>query len=511
MSFAEALGLIMLIGMVAVIFIGFPISFTLLFLALIFGGLGLGWEQTFNLAYLQIWGTMKDEIFPAVPLFIFMGYMTEQAGLMERLFGALRSLLAPVRGSLYLAVILTATIFAMATGIVGAAVTVLGIMAAPMMIRSGYDARLSSGAIAAGGTLGILIPPSVMLVVMGPVMGVPVNLLYSAAFGPGFLLAGCYIAYTLVRSFMEPRLGPAMTMEERKSAYAAMTTEKVGAPVVTLGLLCLVLIVYLLLDWGLSQAGVPRLSLAIGPLEVSAIAAALAIAAAYFYFKNAYFRAVVLGIAPLSALIGFTLGTIVGGLATPTEAASCGAFGAALLALVYGRLNLKSLTNAAIGTMVTSAMVLFLALASNVFGAVFTKLGTANLITNYLLSVPLGDWWKLALIMAIFFVLGWPFEWPVIILVFLPIALPVIEKLQLGLNKLDLLIWFGALTAVNMQTSYLSPPVAMSAYYLRNVVPQWSLGVIYKGMADYMVIQCFVLVVLLLFPQIALWLPNAVR
>ena len=155
---------------------------------------------------------MKDEIFPAVPLFIFMGYMTEQAGLMERLFGALRSLLAPVRGSLYLAVILTATIFAMATGIVGAAVTVLGIMAAPMMIRAGYDARLSSGAIAAGGTLGILIPPSVMLVVMGPVMGVPVNLLYSAAFGPGFLLAGCYVAYTLVRSFINPKLGPAMTI-----------------------------------------------------------------------------------------------------------------------------------------------------------------------------------------------------------------------------------------------------------------------------------------------------------
>ena len=228
MSFGEALGLIMLVGMVAVIFIGFPISFTLLFLALIFGGLGLGWEQTFNLAYLQIWGTMKDEIFPAVPLFIFMGYMTEQAGLMERLFGALRSLLAPVRGSLYLAVILTATIFAMATGIVGAAVTVLGIMAAPMMIKSGYDARLSAGAIAAGGTLGILIPPSVMLVVMGPVMGVPVNLLYSAAFGPGFLLAGCYIAYTLARSFINPKLGPAMTMEERKIAYDAMTTEKVG-------------------------------------------------------------------------------------------------------------------------------------------------------------------------------------------------------------------------------------------------------------------------------------------
>jgi TRAP-type mannitol/chloroaromatic compound transport system permease large subunit len=511
MSVGEALGLIMLVGMVAVIFIGFPISFTLLFLALIFGGLGLGWEQTFNLAYLQIWGTMKDEIFPAVPLFIFMGYMTEQAGLMERLFGAMRSLLAPVRGSLYLAVILTATIFAMATGIVGAAVTVLGIMAAPMMIRSGYDARLSSGALAAGGTLGILIPPSVMLVVMGPVMGVPVNLLYSAAFGPGFLLAGCYIAYTLVRSFINPKLGPAMTMDERKDAYALMTTEKVGAPVVGLALLCLVAITYLAAEFLLSRAGAPPLRLVVGPLSVSALAAVPAVLMALPYFRNAYFRAVVLGIAPLSALIGFTLGTIVGGLATPTEAASCGAFGAALLALVYGRLDLKSATNAAIGTMVTSAMVLFLAVASNVFGAVFTKLGSANLITTYLLAVPLSDWSKLALIMGIFFVLGWPFEWPVIILVFLPIVLPVVEKLQLGLGKLDLLIWFGALTAVNMQTAYLSPPVAMSAYYLRNVVPQWSLGTIYKGMADYMVIQVFVLIVLLVYPQIALWLPNAVR
>src|SRR5574341_1428850 len=225
MGVTEAIGFFMLVSMVVVIFVGLPISFTLLFLALIVGGFGLGWEQTFNLAYLQIWGTMKDEIFPAVPLFIFMGYMTEQAGLMERLFGALRSLLAPVRGSLYLAVLLTATVFAMATGIVGAAVTVLGIMAAPMMIKAGYDARLSSGAIAAGGTLGILVPPSVMLVVMGPVMGVPVNLLYSAAFGPGFLLAGCYILYTLTRSFLNPRLGPPMTIEERKSARLEMTTE----------------------------------------------------------------------------------------------------------------------------------------------------------------------------------------------------------------------------------------------------------------------------------------------
>ena len=511
MSVNEALGFLMLLGMIGVIFIGFPISFTLLFLALVFGGFGLGWEQTFNLAYLQIWGTMKDEIFPAVPLFIFMGFMTEQAGLMERLFGALRSLLASVRGSLYLAVILTATIFAMATGIVGAAVTVLGIMAAPMMLKSGYDARLSAGAIAAGGTLGILIPPSIMLVVMGPVMGVPVNLLYSAAFGPGFLLASCYIAYTLVRSFINPKLGPAMTMEERKVAYNDMMTENVRVPVVALGLACMMAMTYLVADAALSRLGVPPLAVGVGPLAVSGVALVPAVATAYPYFRSRYFRALVLGVAPLSALIGFTLGTIIAGLATPTEAASCGAFGATLLALVYGRLSFKSATNAAMGTMVTVAMVLFLAVASNVFGAVFTKLGSSNLITQSLLAVPLGDWWKLALIMSVFFVLGWPFEWPVIILVFLPIVLPVIEKLELGLNKLDLLIWVGTVIAVNMQTAYLSPPVAMSAYYLRNVVPQWSLATIYKGMADYMVIQVFVLLVLLLYPQIALWLVHAVR
>jgi len=195
MSGLEGLGLIMLTLMIGVIFIGFPISFTLLILALVFGYAGLG-RMVFDLAYLQIIGLMKMEELAAVPLFILMGYITEQAGLMERLFRAFRDLLAPVRGSLYLGVILTATVFAMATGIVGAAVTVLGIMAAPIMIKAGYDSRMAAGSIAAGGTLGILIPPSVMLIVMGPVLGVSVADLYAAAFGPGFLLAGMYILHT---------------------------------------------------------------------------------------------------------------------------------------------------------------------------------------------------------------------------------------------------------------------------------------------------------------------------
>ncbi len=445
MTGEQILGLVMLFGMVTVIFIGFPISFTLLFLALVFGWLGLGLEQTFNLSYLQIWGTMKDEVFPAVPLFIFMGFITEQGGLMERLFGALRNLLAPVRGSLYLAVILTATIFAMATGIVGAAVTVLGIMAAPMMIKAGYDARLSSGAIAAGGTLGVLIPPSVMLVVMGPTLGVPVNLLYSAAFGPGFLLAALYIVYTMTRSFLNPRLGPPVPKEDRITDPAILIRE------------------------------------------------------------------FVVGVVPLAALIGFTLGTIMMGLATPTEAASCGAFGATILALCYGRLSFTALKNAAVMTMMTSGMVLFLAVASAVFGAVFTKLGTAQVITQALAAIPLPDMGKLVVIMVAVFILGWPFEWPAIVLVFLPIVLPVVEGLQLGLSKLELMVWFGALIAVNLQTAFLSPPVAMSAYYLRNVVPQWSLLTIYKGMGDFMVLQCICLLIVLFLPDIVLWLPRALR
>jgi tripartite ATP-independent transporter DctM subunit len=438
-------GLIMLFGMITVIFVGFPISFTLLFLAMVFGWIGLGLELTFNLTYLQIWGTMKDEVFPAVPLFIFMGFMTEQAGLMERLFGALRNLLAPVRGALYLAVILTATIFAMATGIVGAAVTVLGIMAAPMMIKAGYDARLSSGAIAAGGTLGILIPPSVMLVVMGPTMGVPVNLLYSAAFGPGFLLASLYIMYTLGRSFLNPSLGPPVPLEDRITDPFALIKE------------------------------------------------------------------FVIGVLPLALLIGFTLGTILAGMATPTEAAACGASGATLLALCYGKLTFKALKNAAIMTMMTAGVVILLAVASNVFGAVFTKLGTAQVITQALAAIPLPDMGKLIIIMIAIFLLGWPFEWPAIVLVFLPIVLPVVEGLQLGLSKLELLIWFGALTAVNLQTAFLSPPVAMSAYYLRNVVPQWSLGMIYRGMGDFMIIQVICLAIVILFPDIVLWLPRSLR
>jgi tripartite ATP-independent transporter DctM subunit len=430
-----ALGLVMLVAMISVIFVGFPISFTLIIIALGFGWAGLG-DSVFDLAYLQTIGMMKSEELVAIPLFIFMGFLTEQAGLMERLFKAFRDLLAPVRGSLYLGVILTATVFAMATGIVGAAVTVLGIMAAPIMIKAGYDARMASGAIAAGGTLGILIPPSVMLIVMGPVLGVSVADLYAAAFGPGFLLAGMYILYTLVRSFLNPKLGPPVPMDERQTSMLLVVKE------------------------------------------------------------------VFLGMVPLGLLISATLGSILMGYATPTEAAAVGVMGAFALAVAYGRFTFSGLKSACISTMNTSSMVLFLAVASNIFGAVFARLGTAQWITDTLLSLPLPPLMMLLLVLFLIFLLGWPFEWPAIILVFLPIFYPVVAAL-----KFDL-VWFGALVAVVLQTAYLSPPVAMSAYYLKQVVPSWSLGTIYRGMFDFMFIQVIAILVVFFMPQIAMWLPT---
>jgi tripartite ATP-independent transporter DctM subunit len=435
MTGSEVLGLVMLVIMIGVIFIGFPIAFTLLFLALAFGYFGLG-TIVFDLAFFQTIGMMKEQTLAAVPLFIFMGYVVEQAGLMERLFRAFQVILAPVRGSLYLGVILTATVFAMATGIVGAAVTVLGIMAAPIMMKSGYDARLASGAIAAGGTLGILIPPSVMLIVMGPVINVSVAKLYAASFGPGIMLATMYIVYCLVRSFINPRLGPPVPLDQRASSSLQVVRE------------------------------------------------------------------FLVGMVPLALLIAATLGTILAGIVTPTEAAAMGSTGAILLSLLYRRFTLRGLKQAAFSTLLTSSMVLFLAVASNVFGAVFARLGTASVITKALIALPVPTFVMLFIVMALIFLLGWPFEWPAIILVFLPIFYPVVEGL-----KYDM-VWFGALVAVNLQTAFLSPPVAMSAYYLKQVVPQWDLRTIYRGMADFMIIQVIALILIMLFPQIALWFPN---
>ena len=431
----ELLGAVMLAALIVGICAGFPIAFTLVVITVVFGYIGLG-PIVFDLIALQTIGLAKEEVLAAVPLFIFMGYMTEQAGLMERLFLAFQLALAPIRGSLYLAVILTATVFAMATGIVGAAVTVLGIMAGGTMIRAGYDTRLSAGVITAGGTLGILIPPSVMLLVMGPVMGVSVAKLYAAAFGPGFLLAALYIAYAMIRSYLRPELGPPLPPEAR-------------APSIT-----------------------------------------------------ALIRQLVTGLVPLALLISATLGSILAGLATPTEAAATGAFGSIVLAVGYRQLTWARFRGAMIKTLETTSMIVFLALTSNMFGAVFARLGTATVVTDTLLALQVPPFLMLVVLNVIFFLLGWPFEWPTIVLVFLPILLPVVQAM-----KYDP-VWFATLVAVNLQTTFLSPPVAMAAYYLKAVVPQWELSHIMRGMMAFLVLQVIGLLVVMLFPPIALWLPN---
>ncbi|HBC07589.1 MAG TPA: C4-dicarboxylate ABC transporter [Rhodospirillaceae bacterium] len=431
----EILGLILIGVMLLAIFVGFPISFTLIFLGFVFGYIGFG-KVVFYLMTFQFSNVMLEQTLAAVPLFIFMGILMEQAGLMERLFAAVQLMLSRVRGSLYLAVLFVSTIFAAATGIVGASVTILGIMAAKTMNRSGYDVRLAAGTITAGGTLGILIPPSIMLVVMGPVLEVPVTDLFAAAIIPGIMMAFLYAVYAIGRCMINPALGPALPIEDRAGSMGEIVRE------------------------------------------------------------------FILGLVPPALLVFSALGSIMFGLATPTEGAGCGAAGALLLTLAYRRMTFKKFREALIKTLEISALILILVAASNFFGAVFSRLGTPTMLTELLLGLDLPPMVLLVMIMALIFLLGWPLEWVPIVLIIVPILLPLIE--QLGFN----LVWFGILVAVNLQTAWLSPPVALSAYFLKGVVPEWDLKDIYIGMMQFMVIQLFGLILIMVFPQIALWLPG---
>ena len=431
----EMIGLAMIGAMLFAIFVGFPISFTLLFLGIVFGYLGFG-NLVFYLLTLQFNATMMEQTLAAVPLFIFMGIMMEQANLMERLFTSIQKMLATMRGSLFLAVMFVATIFAAATGIVGASVTILGIMARKPMIRSGYDVRLSSGLITAGGTLGILLPPSIMLVVMGPVLEVPVTSLFAAAILPGLLLAAIFNSYTMFRCWLNPALGPPLAEEFRATSRREIWVD---------------------------------------------------------FFA---------GLVPPAGLVLASLGSILFGVATPTEGAGCGAFGALLLTLTYGRLTWKNFCDALLKTLEITVLILFLVAASNFFGAVFARLGTPGMLTDFLLSLELNRYVILFIVLAVIFLLGWPLEWVPIVLIVVPFLLPLVESL--GFNK----TWFGILVAVNLQTAWLSPPVALSAYFLKGVVPEWQLKDIYFGMMQFMGLQLFALLLIVIFPQIALWLPE---
>jgi tripartite ATP-independent transporter DctM subunit len=431
----EAIGFLALAALFVAIFIGFPIAFTLIAVAVIFGYIALD-KQVFYLMNLQVFAVMKETTLAAVPFFLFMGYLLEQAGLMERMFRGVQLLLGALRGSLYLAVLVTATVFAAATGIVGSSVTLLGVMAAPAMKRSGYDVRLSAGAIAAGGTLGILIPPSVMLIVMGPVVGVPTTNLFAAAVFPGLLLSALYIGYTLTRSYLNPRLGPAVPLRERADSMTEVVKE------------------------------------------------------------------LALGILPVVVVILATLGMILAGIATPTDAGACGAAAVLALTLVYRRLSWAKLKAAVYATLRVSSMILLLVAASNFFGAVFSRLGSANWIAELLLGLQFGPTTMLLLMLAVIFILGWPLEWVPIVLIVVPIFLPLVQKLGIEMT------WFSTLVAVTLQTAWLSPPVALSAYFLKGVVPEWDLREIYAGMLQFMVLQLVGLALVLAFPAIALWLPG---
>ena len=431
----EVLGIVALGVLFAVIFVGFPIAFTLGAIALGTGFIALG-PVVFDLAVLQTYSVMKDTVLAAIPFFLFMGFLLEQSGIMERLFNGIQQLLANLNGSLYLAVLITATIFAAATGIVGSSVTLLGVMAGPSMIKSGYDVKMSAGAITAGGTLGILIPPSVMLIVMGPVVGVPATDLFAAAVLPGLLLSAIFIAYTLVRCWLNPSLGPALPLEMRPKRMA---------PVI---------------------------------------------------------RDLAIGVLPVIVVILSTLGVILAGIATPTDAGAVGCFATFVLTVGSGRMTFAKLRKAGYATLEISSMILMLVTASNLFGAVFSRLGSADFLAQALTSLSLPPTLMLIVILALIFVLGWPLEWVPIVLIVVPIVLPIVQAAGIDL------IWFCTLVAVTLQTAWLSPPVALSAYFLKGVVPQWDMKDIYAGMVQFMILQLVAVGLLLLFPSLATWLPS---
>ena len=431
----EVLGLVLLGLLFVVILLGFPISFTLLFLGMAFGYIGLG-SRVFHLMTYQAFGTMMDTVLAAVAMFTFMGYILERAGLMNRLFHAVQLLFGRVHGSLFLATIFTATLFAAATGIVGASVTIIALMAAPAMLRSKYDVRMSAGTICAGGTLGILIPPSVMLVVMGPTLQVSVARLYAGALLPGLLLAFLYLVYTMGRVFLNPKLGPPLPPEE---------------------------------------------------LNVS---------------KGYIARELLVGLVPPTALIVATLGSIVTGWATPTEGAAIGCAGALVVTGAHRALTWEVFKSSVFRTAQTASMVMVLLMSSTFLGSVFSALGTPAFIANAMVAANIPPDMVVLSILVLCFILGWPLEWVPIVVIIVPIFMPILQTM-----KVDM-VWFSILLAVTLQTCWLSPPVALSAYYLKGIMPRWDLGDIYKGMMPFMALQWIAVIILYFFPMIILVLPN---
>ncbi|MBE6441635.1 MAG: TRAP transporter large permease subunit [Desulfovibrio desulfuricans] len=439
MSHNEMLAMLSLVGMFALFCFGFPIAYTMLFAGVLFGFLGIGWKLVTYLLTVQFYQVMNDSVMVAIPFFLVMGYMLEGAGLMERLFSAFQKLFAKLPGSLYMAVISTGTLFAAATGIVGSSVNLLCVMAEPTMRKGGYDVRMGAGSIAAAGTLGILIPPSIMLVVLGPMVGVPVTDLFIAAVPPGLLLASLYILYSLIKCSIWPKYGPPLPPELRPKSGGEVARE----------------------------------------LLVGAI--------------------------PLLLLILSVLGSIMFGLATPTEASACGAFASIVMVIAYRKFTWRSFARAMFATAKMSAMILIMIASCNFFGAVFSRLGGATYLSNLLLGMNLAPMVMLCLILVIIFFMGWAMEWIPIVLILIPLLLPVVDAM--GYDKL----WFCMLVAVTLQTSWLSPPVALSAYFIKGALPHWKLTDIYAGMFQYICCQLIGVGLLLAFPEILTLLSRVLK
>jgi TRAP-type mannitol/chloroaromatic compound transport system permease large subunit len=621
------LGLLMLALVVVAIMLGFPTAFTLMGMGMIFAWIAyrsqnpsLAVEQTLDLMVQRTFSVMSNDVLISIPLFVFMGYLIERANLIEKLFKSMHLATARVPGSLAVATIITCAIFATATGIVGAVVTLMGLLALPAMLRAGYSVQLSAGAITAGGCLGILIPPSVMLIVYGATAGVSVVKLYAGAFFPGIMLATLYILYVVLIAKWKPHLAPPMSAADRIVPLPAVTQEisntfsdkvlpgllgalkgKRNAATPTaeilkqLGIALLPLISVALLSGviffkiteplpseavdgvvamggaiedepqeeessnisGLqepqamgdlkSPPGASEAPQALGAaVEAPAVAASTAPATsaaasaedskpaevadvgerqpaptgfwiamgvvafamfvfyAYFSFARLEIFKMLLGsFFPLAIMILAVLGTIVFGLATPTEAAAIGSMGGLLLAAAYRRLNFQVMKESVFLTAKTSAMVCWLFVGSSIFSAAFALLGGQELINTWVLSLDMTPVQFMILAQVVIFLLGWPLEWTEIIVIFMPIFIPLLP--HFGIDPL----FFGLLVALNLQTAFLSPPVAMAAFYLKGVSPPHvSLNQIFAGMMPFMAIQVFAIVLLYMFPAIGLWLPE---
>ncbi|HEX2215732.1 MAG TPA: TRAP transporter large permease subunit [Xanthobacteraceae bacterium] len=431
------IGMLMLALFLFAVMLGFPIAFTLAAMGLFFGYYAMG-RPIFDLFVTSTNDVMASDVLTAVPLFLFMGYMVERANILDRLFYSVQMAARRLPGSLAVATLITCSLFATATGIVGAVVTLMGLLAFPAMLRAGYDHRLSAGVVCAGGCLGIMIPPSVLLILYGATAGISAVRLYAAAMIPGFLLTALYLAYVIGRVTLNPALAPRPPELEKPIPFFTV------------------------------------------------------------------FWALLTSFFPLAILIMSVLGAILFGLATPSEAAAVGAIGAIVLAVAYGAFTFERLKEAVFLTARTSAMVCFLFVGSKLFSSVFAYLGGHAVVEKWFTEdLNLGTIGFMIVTQFIIFLLGWPLEWTEIIIIFVPIFLPLLKTFNVDP------VLFGVLIALNMQTSFNTPPVAMAAYYLKGVAPpEVKLTDIFRGSLPFVYLVIVAMALIYIFPEIALWLPR---